>query len=110
MFRNHTPHALHIRRTDGTFLDLEPEKSTARVEATYHQIDCINGVDVNACRYGEVTGLPAPAKGVFLIVSLLTAQCAPKRTDLLVPGPLLRNAAGVVTGCNGLVVPSDPGL
>ena len=56
-----------------------------------------------ATTYGEVTGLPDPRDGAYLIVSGMVASACP-RDDVYSPGPLVRDADGQVIGCVGLRV------
>ena len=51
---------------------------------------------------GAVTGLPRPNDGVGYIVSALVRSAAPDRRDIYSPADLVRDAAGIVTGCNSL--------
>ena len=67
-------------------------------------------IPVAHLRYTDVDGLPAPEEGVHLVVSLLTAQAAPERTDLLVPVGQVRDDSGRIIGCRGLarLTPQKP--
>jgi hypothetical protein len=48
-----------------------------------------------------VVGLPEPSPDTLLIVSGMVKSAATGRTDLVSPGDLVRDAAGVVLGCKG---------
>lgn len=102
MFRNLTPHAVNIVREDNTVLTIEPEETPARVSMTVAKVSELDGVGIYASQYGEVTDLPEPEEGVWLIVSRMVLAASPERHDLLVPGTLIRDDAGNVTGCKGL--------
>jgi hypothetical protein len=51
--------------------------------------------------FGEVTGMPDPQPGVFLIVSGMVASAA-ARSDVFSPGDLVRDENGRPVGCRGL--------
>lgn len=65
----------------------------------------VEGVEIPliTSSYGEPTDLPAPEGGVFLAVSILTAQAAKAAgrttSDLLVTSDPVRDAAGKIVGC-----------
>ena len=60
-------------------------------------------VPVLKSEYGKPVGLPEPEKGVYLIVSALTAQAAARAgratSDLLVIAHSVRDAEGNILGC-----------
>ena len=64
----------------------------------------VNGIALSRVTFGEVTGLPDPVEGTLYIVSALVRSALPARTDLASPGDLVRDAAGAVIGCKGLIV------
>ena len=64
----------------------------------------INDIALTRQTFGEVVDLPEPEKDVMLIVSRLVASACPDRSDLLVPGPLVRDSEGEVIGCRGLSI------
>ena len=97
MIRNFTPHTINI--VDGPDL---PSDGVARCTQTDVLDTVVDGVDVFKQTFGDVVGLPDPVPGVFLVVSRLVAAACPDRDDLLVPGALVRDAAGQPIGCKGL--------
>lgn len=104
MFINLTPHTINIFDSEGNHvLDIPTSGMVARC-AQHEQAICeIDGVPVTRQYFGEVQGLPEPEEGTFLIVSRMVAEAVGlSRTDLLVPGPLVRNEAGQPIGCRGL--------
>ena len=66
-----------------------PAQATPRAKMVEHQVGHVafGGVVVPLFEtsIGEPTNLPAPQAEVYLVVSAMTAQAAPRRTDLLVP-------------------------
>jgi hypothetical protein len=107
MFTNLTPHALNVRKADGTFLELPPSGTVARRSVERVVVGEIDGITVYASKFGPLVGLPEPTDGTVYIVSALAAQACADRTDVLVPGEAIRDEAGRVIGCNGLVRTSE---
>lgn len=105
--RNLTPHPVTVLGEDGkVLLTLEPEGVIPRVREE-HIPDgevMVGDVTVPIARinYADVEDLPAPQPGVYLVVSLLVAQAAPDRPDLLVPIGQVRDSQGRIIGCRGL--------
>ena len=91
-FKNFTPHAVALN--DGTVF---PSIGIARVTASFSEPDT-NGICSQV--FGDVTGLPKPQDGVFLIVSaiVLSAVKEAGRTDCVAPATghpeTKRNEAG----------------
>ena len=99
-FINLTPHAIVI--VDGpTFA---PSGTVARCGVISAHAGSHAGVNLSYTAYGEVIDLPDPSDGVYLIVSGLVRSAVPGRADVVSPGDLARDGAGVVIGCRGLVV------
>jgi len=98
IFRNFTPH--EIKLNDGRNF---PSIGVARVSATFTNFDT-DGI----CRqeFGEVKGLPAPEKGVKLIVSAMVLS-ASDRDDLVAPATghpeTKRNEKGHIVSVPGFV-------
>lgn len=107
MIRNLTPHPVTILGEDGgAVLTLQPEGIIPRVREK-HVADgevTVGDVTVPIARihYADVEDLPAQKHGVHLVVSLLVAQAAPDRPDLLVPIGQVRDEQGRIIGCRGL--------
>lgn len=103
---NLTPHIINIVLPDGSVYDVPVSGTIARCSQTETQLfDLELGsvtIPVTGQQFGEVIDLPTPADGVYYIVSRLVASACPDRSDLLVPGPLVRNEAGQPIGCRGL--------
>lgn len=106
---NATPHPLNICVEGEQVLYLPVSGVVARAASATQQYGeiTVNGVRVPLfqTRFGALEGLPEPREGVVYVVSALAAAAAPERNDLLTPGPLVRDEAGVVIGCNGLNKP-----
>ncbi|WP_296813842.1 hypothetical protein [uncultured Megasphaera sp.] len=64
----------------------------------------INGIIITKQIFGAVENLPEPKENTYYVVSRMVAEAMPERGDLLVPGPLVRNADGQPCGCRGLSV------
>jgi hypothetical protein len=98
-FRNFTGHNLNL--PNGVVL---PSEGQAKVQDVYGEFD---GDGVCLVSYGEVTGLPAPQPGVFIVVSALVLGAAKGRTDLVAPAtghPLAKkNEKGHVLEVPGFV-------
>lgn len=76
-----------------------PSGTLARAAQTRADVGVLNGVPVGASSFGEVEGLPAPAPGVWYIVSGLVLAAGADRPDLLAPARPVRDEAGRVVGC-----------
>ena len=100
MFVNLTPHQLVIH-TGGKKLTLPPSGDVARVGVSYTDHSVVDDVPVYKAVYGDVTGLPAPQKGVNYIVSGMVLSQV-DRPDVFAPGDLIRDDQGKPIGCNGL--------
>lgn len=105
MIANLTPHALNIRRADGTFLVLpKPAPGTVipRRSVKTEQAGEIDGVPVFKTVLGPVEGAPEPIAGTIFAVSRIVVDALPERTDLASPGEAIRDAEGKIIGANGL--------
>lgn len=97
-FLNYTPHEIILN--DGRSF---PSEGVARVSATFTEFNQ-DGI----CRqeFGEVEGLPAPQKGVMLIVSAMVLS-ASNRKDLVAPATghpdTVRNEKGHIVSVPGFV-------
>ena len=82
----------------------------ARVSSTQEVVDEVElpeaKIQVFKTVLGSVVDLPDPSKGVIFLVSRMVASAAPSRSDLAVPGPLLRDENGVVIGSKGIEFPN----
>ena len=110
MLRNYTPHAL-VLYSGKEVVDTLPVDGEARVKTSLtpkEPIQSPNGKlwPTVATTFGEIENLPAPQKGVLLVVSSLTAEAAKREgrpvDDLLTPASLVRDEGGHVIGCRAL--------
>lgn len=68
---NLTPHAITFLDGNNSVLKVvEPSGTIARAAQTRVLVGDIDGLPVNQCRYGEVTGLPEAQPGTIYIVSV----------------------------------------
>ena len=103
-FVNLTPHTINVILPDGSVRDFPASGSVARCSQSNIVVAELDGIPITRQSFGEVVGLPAPQEGTRFIVSRLVAAACPDRDDLLIPGPLVRDAAGQPKGCEGLSV------
>jgi hypothetical protein len=99
---NLTPHTLNIVAADGSIVNIQPSGNVARVASSSAVVATINGINVTASTWGEVTGLPAAEGGVILIVSRMVKDRVANRADVMVPGAPVRDAEGKIIGASGL--------
>ena len=96
---NLTPHAVTVLRENEEPIEYPPSGTVARCATQRRVIGSLNGIPINQTEFGEVSGLPAPAPGVYYLVSALVAQALPQREDLLIPDDVVRDEAGRIIGC-----------
>lgn len=101
---NLTPHMINVVDPDGNVVNIPVSGTVARCSQSNEQIGEVNGIPVTRQIFGEVVDLPEAKEGVAYIVSRLVASACPKRHDLLIPGPLVRNEQGQPIGCEGLSI------
>ena len=107
--RNLTPHEINIKTLCGDVITVKPS-GLARCTPSIKVVDGISvgehdSITITRVELGEVEGLPDPENGVIFIVSRPVAErMRGLRTDLMVPGTLIRNEKGQPVGCNGLSV------
>lgn len=125
MLINLTPHTIDVFRREDVVPDfgrgfkiasqgvvpamIIPSSGIARVATAETDDGEIGGVPVLKQEYGAIAGLPKPRKGVFYIVSGLTAQAARAQgrstDDLLLTTRLVRNESGSIVGCAAFARP-----
>lgn len=109
---NLTPHTVTIiTKTKSVVVQPSEEFDPPRViteKGERSEIELSNGVAIpvmEMCLTSHIdsdTPMPKPEKDTFYIVSRIVAGAAPDRDDLLIPGALVRDEKGNVTGCLGL--------
>ena len=112
---NLTPHAVTLHGAEGKAMTLAPSGQLARLAVAREPMFpiTVDGVTLSVSRptFGAVTGLPDAQPGVLLLVSALVAE-AVRRVDVVSPGELVRDSAGVIVGASGLCAytPKEGGL
>jgi len=103
MFVNLCKHAVNL--SCGAVIPSSGVEARVAVNAVPVDVIAIDGkaVTVYENEYGEVINLPEFQPGIFYVVSGQVRSAIPGRTDLYSPGDLVRDEAGVVIGCRGLV-------
>lgn len=100
---NLTPHAINFLREDNSVLvTVEPSGTIARASQTRERVSEVNGIPVNQCSYGAVTGLPDPQPETIYLVSALTAQACRNRSDVFIVDDAVRNESGQIIGCRAI--------
>ena len=105
---NLTPHSITVCDEDNKpLLILPPSGKVARVSVKYVQCGTLNGVPIYQAEYGSVVDMPDPELDTAYVVSGMTAVAlaGSGRTDIFVPGDLIRDENGNPIGCRGLRVP-----
>ncbi len=115
--RNLTPHAITLAPEGAERITIQPEAEPARVAASPGKLGAVPGLPVPVAAptvYGQITGLPESADGVYYIVSALVGAglraSGSTRTDVLCPGTgpgdgAIRNEAGHIIAVTRLVRP-----
>ena len=105
---NLTPHKITILGADeAPICEIPPSGTVARAASVIVDDGTVDGVPIVRTSYGLVEGLPEPVADTMYIVSSLTAQAALRSgrcttEDLLIPGRMVRDEAGVILGCQAL--------
>lgn len=71
----------------------------ARVVFDWEVDGVADGVCIMCWKSREFSGLPEPKPDTWYIVSRIFAQTYPERSDLLIPGDMVRDKNGAVVGC-----------
>jgi hypothetical protein len=103
---NITPHALNIHGVGGNVISIPPSGVVARLSVSREArptltVDSGFTIGVVKPTLGQVQDLPPPSEGITFVASALVAEAA-RRPDVMSPGELVRDTAGVITGCKGL--------
>jgi hypothetical protein len=100
---NCTPHTIKLADAAGEITaTFEPSGNLPRVSTTQEVVGIVSGAEIKRTIMGEVTGLPNPVEGVWLLCSTLVAQAA-KRSDVIAPdtGPTALRKDGQVIAVKG---------
>lgn len=106
---NLTPHPVSVRVGESSRV-FNPAERPARVAQAYQPAGAGNleGIPLVRSEFGAVDGLPAPAPGVYFIVSRLVAEAARRAgrqvSDLLIPTNFVRDDKGRILACQGFEV------
>lgn len=98
---NLTPHTLNVVDAFGNVNVFQPSGKVARVAVTRKKDGNINSMMLHVPTFGDVQDLPDPQQGTCFVVSAMVRNAVLDRWDVVSPGPLLRDADGNVTGCDG---------
>ena len=105
---NLCPHALNIIAEDGSIRDFPKCENPARVSQSEEVVGNILGVQITKQKFGKVENLPEPQEATYLIVSRLVVSAAQAEgrdvSDLLIPGPGVRNEIGQIVGAKGFSI------
>ena len=102
-FVNLTPHAITFLDGNNSVLKVvEPSGTIARAAQTRELVGDIDGLPVNQCDYGDVIGLPEAQPETIYIVSALTAQACPERSDVYIVDNAVRDENGRIIGCRAI--------
>ena len=101
---NLTPHPVNIINGEGVMTATFPVAGPApRLAELVESLPAVDGLPVNKVSYSEeITNLPAPHKGVLLIVSRITAAAVTSREDILFPHGEVRDENGRILGVRAL--------
>ncbi len=100
---NLTPLAINVVLEDNAVVTIAPSGNLARCAEKSAVVGKVGDIPLYKTTYGDVGGLPAPEDGVIFIVSAMVRMAVPDRKDVFSPGVLVRNAAGEIIGCKGLI-------
>ena len=100
---NLTPHAITFLDGNNSVLaTIEPSGVVARASQTRDRVSEVNGIPVNQCSYGAVTGLLDPQDETIYLVSALTAQACRDRSDVFITDDAVRDENGRIIGCRAI--------
>lgn len=106
MIRNLTPHTVTIVDENGDVALELPSEGVARAAQTDVPAGEVDGIPVVRTTFGNPDGLPEAEEGVFLVVSVITANAARAAgrgtEDLLLTSNPVRDAEGRIVGCRAL--------
>jgi|DEB0MinimDraft_3_1074331.scaffolds.fasta_scaffold102378_3 hypothetical protein len=96
-FVNLTPHSIDLPSTS-----IPTSGTVARVTVQRTPLGNVDGVTLVRSTFGDPVDLPDPRPDTIFVVSALVQSACPDRDDLAVPGDLVRDDAGRITGCLNL--------
>lgn len=110
---NLTKHLINLVTKDGKTVAIAPSGTEARVAEDRTPMDTILTEDgeeiaISTVSYGAVTDLPDPQAETIYITSYMVREAVgATRPDVYSPGPLVRDEAGAIVGCEGLTGSSN---
>lgn len=98
---NLTPHTIKVVDSNNQVIREYPSAGVARVSTTSEVITEVDGgIKIVRTKFGEVQGLPDPDGESIFIVSMVVAQAAAGRNDVVAPdtGPTAYRENGLIVG------------
>ena len=103
MIRNLTPHCIVMVDNNGDVVRTYASEGIARANQTNIQVGQVDGIPLMETSFGETVDLPDFEDGVFLVVSIITANAAKANgrrvDDLLITTDTVRGEDGRIIGC-----------
>jgi hypothetical protein len=101
--RNLTPHTVNVIAEDGTIKATFPSEGSARADQIETRVGELDGIELVSMKFGATENLPAPAEGVYYIVSVITANAAKEEgrstDDIVITADPVRDDSGRIIGC-----------
>lgn len=95
---NLTPHVINVNNR------IIPSHGLARCSEIVDVVDTFDNIDIIKKTFGEVTGLPKYRLHTRFVVSIIVKLALPDRSDILVPGEIIRDDQGKIIGCKNLAM------
>lgn len=106
--KNLTPHTVNVIAEDGTIKATFPSEGSARADQVANKIGELNEIELVSMKFGKTEGLPAPAEGVYYIVSVITANAAKAEgrstDDIVITADPVRDDSGRIIGCKRFAI------
>ncbi len=103
MIKNLTPHKIVMVNKNSEVTREYESEGIARATQSNIQVGEIDGVPLMETSFGETIDLPEYQDGVYLIVSIITANAAKANgrrvDDLLITTDTVRDETGRIIGC-----------
>lgn len=102
---NLTGKHLNLYNMAGKYINNIPmsDKPVPMYEKETEPCGILRGIPLVTQDFRHIENLPEPKEGTYYIVLKPIALGCPKRKDLLIPGPLVRNDRGEPCGYRGLL-------
>lgn len=103
LIKNLTPHKIIMVDDNGNVVREYVSEGIARATQTNVQVGDLDGIPLMETSFGETIDLPDFEDGVFLVVSIITANAAKANgrrvDDLLITTDTVRGEDGRIVGC-----------